>query len=142
MKGLPDGIAPELDVAVTMGAITPVSPYPEEIDAWFERSRRHLVSAELLLDTDPVASGMLSWEAVRVCAVAALLRRGLFVADMDDDSFFDDAVRYQLRPTKETLQAFRRMHARVRDDQPPIHRDGALAAIETAREVIEALTAG
>lgn len=129
------GVAAETDMAISL-----VSPYAEESEAWFERSRRHLASAELLAASDPVARGLLSWEAVRTCAIAVLLRSGLWVYPADDQ-VFDDTVKHQLRPPLETLQEFRRLRERHNDDQPPLGPDGARASVEAARRVIDVLTA-
>lgn len=104
---------PEIEALIRDGYVERVPPSAEQARAMLTEARRHLASAQRILDTDPAGAYALLYDAARKSLAAVLENQGLRAKSRGGHLAVYDAVRAQLDPPLgQTLRAFDRMRRR------------------------------
>jgi HEPN domain len=102
------------------GQLERVPPSREHADALLDQAQRHLKTAELAADDDPVGSYQLTYDAARKALAAILENQGLRATSRGGHIAVLEAVTAQLDPPLgAVLRPFDRMRRRRNDAEYP-----------------------
>lgn len=102
------------------GTLERVSPSRKQADALLDQARRHLKTAALAADGDPVGAYQLVYDAARKALCAILENQGLRATSRGGHVVVLDAVLAQLDPPLgQVLRPFDRMRRRRNDAEYP-----------------------
>lgn len=115
------------------GTLERVSPSRQQADGLLDQARRHLKTAELAADDDPVGAYQLVYDAARKALCAILENQGLRATSRGGHVVVLEAVSAQLDPPLgQVLRPFDRMRRRRNDAEYPKH-DGQTFEPDDAR---------
>ena len=115
------------------GRLERVTPSRQQADALLDQARRHLKTAELAADEDPVGAYQLVYDAARKALGAVLENQGLRATSRGGHVVVLEAVSAQLDPPLgPVLRPFDRMRRRRNDAEYP-KRDGQTFEPDDAR---------
>ena len=143
-----------LNAMLRDGTLERVSPSRQQADALLDQARRHLKTADLAADDDPVGAYQLVYDAARKALCAILENEGLRATSRGGHVVVLEAVSAQLDPPLgQVLRPFDRMRRRRNDAEYP-KRDGqsfdpgdarrdqakAAAIVELAERVLDEMS--
>jgi len=133
-----------VDALIERGAIEKVPASQESAEAELARARTHVVSARLLLDSDPEGAYTLAYDAARRALAAVLQNQGLRATSRGGHIAVYEAVFAQLDPPLgSVLRPFNRMRIRRNEvayrssETPSVTADDVTADVSKVEALIE-----